>query len=69
MYVSYFTKASGAFATVLNYSKEPNTVKLDIPFTYKSAVIFDPVTQKEVPYTGQAIELEPSMAKFITFVK
>ena len=69
VYVSYFTKAGGAFATVLNYSKESNTVKLDIPFTYKSAVIFDPVTQKEVPYTGQAIELEPSMAKFITFVK
>ena len=69
VYASYFGKKSGAFATVLNYGKVKNTVKLDIPFGYKSAVIFDPVIQKEEPYTGQAIELEPSMAKFITFVK
>jgi len=69
VFASYFYKQSGAFAAVLNYSKVKNTVKLDIPFTYKSAVIFDPVIQKEVPYNGQAIELEPSMAKFITFVK
>ena len=69
VYASYFDKKSGAFATVLNYSKEKNTVKLTVPFSYKSAVIFDPVTQKETAYTGQSIELEPSMAKFITFVK
>ena len=69
VYASYFGKKSGAFATVLNYGKVKNTVKLDIPFGYKSAVIFDPVIRKEEPYTGQAIELEPSMAKFITFVK
>lgn len=69
VYASYFDKKTGAFATVLNYSKEKNTVKLTVPFSYKSAVIFDPVTQKETAYTGQSIELEPSMAKFITFVK
>ena len=69
VYASYFDKKTGAFATVLNYSKEKNTVKLTVPFSYKSAVIFDPVTQKETAYTGQSIELEASMAKFITFVK
>ncbi|MBE6402508.1 MAG: hypothetical protein E7039_02145 [Lentisphaerae bacterium] len=69
VYASYFDKKSGAFATVLNYSKQSNTVKLELPFNYKKAVIFDPVTQKETAYTGQAITLEPSMAKFITFTK
>ena len=69
VYASYFDKKTGAFATVLNYSKEKNTVKLTVPFSYKSAVIFDPVTRTETAYTGQSIELEPSMAKFITFVK
>ena len=69
VYVSYFTKNSGAFATVLNYSKAANTAKLTIPFGYKKAVIFDPVTQSEKAYNGEAISLEPSMAKFITFTK
>ncbi len=69
VFASYFDKKSGAFATVLNYSKVKNTVKLTVPFGYKSAVIFDPVTQKETAFTGQAIELDPSMAKFITFTK
>ena len=69
VYVSYFDKKTGAFATVLNYSKQNNSVKLNIPFVYKKAMIFDPVTQLETPFTGQMISIEPSMAKFITFVK
>ena len=69
VYASYFVKKSGAFITVLNYGKEKTTAKLDIPFACKSAVIFDPVTQKETAYTGQPIDLEGSMAKFITVVK
>ena len=69
VYASYFDKKSGAFATVLNYSKQTNTVKLELPFKYKKAVIFDPVTQKETAFTGQTITIEPSLAKFITFSK
>ena len=69
VYASYFDKKSGAFATILNYSKVPNTVKPVLPFKYRKAVIFDPVTQKETAYTGQAIRLEPSMAVFVTFIK
>ena len=69
VYASYFDKKSGSFITVLNYSKNQKSVKLTLPFAYKKAIIFDPVTQTETVYNGQAITLEPAMAKFLTVTK
>ena len=69
VYASYFDKKSGSFITVLNYSKNQKSVKLTLPFACKKAIIFDPVTQTETVYNGQAITLEPAMAKFLTVTK
>ena len=69
VFVSHYDKRSGAFATVLNYSDRQQTVRLAVPFQYRSAVLFDPLTGRETPFDGKPVELEPSMAKFITFTK
>ncbi len=66
VYVSYYSNPKGCFATVLNYSQETRKCRLELPFEFKKATVFDPVSGTSAPFTGE-IELAANMAKFIEF--